>query len=331
MKCLVTGATGFLGTNLVHELIKEGWEVKAFGLHGSNVTYIEKLPITIIYGDVTVPNDVDKAVEGCDVVFHVAGDTSFWNKNFERQRRINVDGPSIVANACIRHHVKRLVHTSTVDALGYNPHGLADEKWTEYNYGNTGYNYADTKREGEKRVKGYLNKGLEVVVIYPGSMIGPYDFTLQYGRLFFELRDGKVPGCPPGGVSFGHVAEVARAHINAATKGVSGEGYICAGENISYKALFDIIAAKFRKKAPGFIMSGWMFVAYGYLMQTLAAFTGKAPEMDPGNARYMSVNAYYNSSKAVKELDYKLVPVTEMVDDAYTWYAENGYFDKAKE
>ena len=224
MNCLVTGATGFLGTNLVHELVKTGWNVKAFGLPGSNVKYIEELPITIIYGDVTDKTDVEKAVAGCDVVFHVAGDTSFWKKNFERQRMINVDGPSIVAEACLKYKVKRLIHTSTVDALGYNPNGLADENWPIYNYANTAYNYADTKREGEKRVMAYNNKGLEVVVIYPGSMIGAYDFTLQYGRLFFELRDGKVPGCPAGGVSFGHVAEVAKAHINAAIKGIPGEG-----------------------------------------------------------------------------------------------------------
>ena len=330
MKCLVTGATGFLGTNLVHELVKIGWEVKAFGLPGSNVKYIETLPVSIIYGDVTDINDVDKAVAGCDVVFHVAGDTSFWKKNFDRQRRINVDGTSIVAEACLKHKVKRLIHTSTVDALGYNPGGIADEKWAKYNYGNTGYNYADTKRIGEKLVKSYNDKGLEVVIVYPGSMIGPYDFTLQYGRLFFDLRDGKVPGCPKGGVSFGHVTEVAKAHITAANKGIPGEGYICAGENITYKALFDIIADKFGKKAPGFIMSRWMLVTYGYLMQTLAGFTGKAPDIDPGNARYMSVNAFYNSSKAIKELDYKLVTVTQMVDDAYDWYKQNGYFDTAK-
>lgn len=327
MKCLVTGATGFLGTNLVHELVKLGWDVRAFGLHGSNVEYIKSLPIEIIYGDVTNSTDVDNAVAGCEIVFNVAGDTSFWKKNFERQRNINVDGPSIVAEACIKHKVKRLIHTSTVDALGYNPLGLADEKWTDYNYLNTAYNYADTKREGEKRVLEYNNKGLEVIVIYPGSMIGPYDFTLQYGRLFFDLRDGKVPGCPAGGVSFGHVAEVAKAHINAAIDGIAGECYICAGENITYKNLFDIIANKFLKKAPKFIMKSWMLVTYGYLMQTISAFTGKAPEIDPGNARYMSINAFYDSSKAVNKLNYVIVPVTQMIDDAYDWYMQNGYFD----
>ncbi|MFA6581533.1 MAG: NAD-dependent epimerase/dehydratase family protein [Paludibacter sp.] len=325
MKCLVTGASGFLGTNLVHELVKNGWDVRTIVRPGSNTKYIESLSIEIIYGDITNQPDLDKVCAGCDVVFHVAGDTSFWKRNFKKQRFINVEVPSMIAEACIKNKVKRLVHTSTVDIFGCNPAGVADEKWTDYNFANTGYNYSDTKREGEKRVLAYNNKGLEVVVVYPGSMMGPYDFTLQYGRLFFELRDGKVPGCPAGGASFGHVTEVAKAHITAAIKGIPGEGYICAGENISYKELFDLIAAKFNKKAPGIIMKRWMLVTYGQILQFISSFTGKAPEIDPGNARYMSVNAWYDSSKAIKELDYKLVPVQQMINDAYIWYKENGF------
>lgn len=329
MKCLVTGASGFLGTNLVHELVKNGWNVRVIVRPNSTIKYIESLPIEIMLGDITNNADVDAAVAGCDIVFNVAGDTSFWKKKFEIQRKINVETPSIIAGACLKHKVKRLIHTSTVDVLGCNPDGVANEQWTDYNFANSGYNYADTKREGEKQVLEFNKKGLEVVIVYPGSMMGPYDFTLQYGRLFFELRDGKVPGCPIGGASFGHVTEVAKAHIVAATKGVPGEGYICAGENISYKMLFDLIAAKFGKKAPSLILKRWMMVTYGFIMQTMSGFTGKAPEMDPGNARYMSINAWYDSSKAIKELDYKLVSVQQMIDDAYDWYKQNEYFDKA--
>ena len=330
MKCLVTGATGFLGTNLVHELVKNGWEVKAIVRLNSNTDHIKSLPIKIIYGDITNPADVDNAVKGVEYVFNVAGDTSFWKKRFEIQRIVNVEAPSIIAEACLKHGVKRLIHTSTVDVFGCNPAGVANENWTDYNFANTGYNYSDTKREGEKRVMEYNKKGLEVVVIYPGSMIGPFDFTLQYGRLFFDLCDGNVPGCPAGGASFCHVTDVAKAEITAATKGVPGEGYICAGENISYKALFDIIAAKFNKKAPSMIMKKWMMVTYGYVMQTLAEFTGKAPDMDPGNARYVSINAWYDSYKALKALNYTITPTTKSVDDAYNWYKENGYFETKK-
>ncbi len=323
--CLVTGATGFLGANLVHELAGAGWHVRAFGLPGSNIDYIKDLSIDIVSGDITVADDISAAVEGCEVVFHVAGDTSWWKKRFAGQRAVNVDGTVNVAEACLRHDVKRLVHTSTIDILGYNPDGLADETWRPYNYGGTGYNYADTKREGELRLREYMDRGLEAVIIYPGSMIGPYDFTLQYGRLFFDLRDGKVPGCPAGGVSFGHVTEVARAQMAAAVKGRAGEGYVCAGLNLTYRALFGAIAAYFGKKAPRLTIPRKALVAYGYLMQTVSYLTNRPPEIDPGMARYMSVNAFFDSAKAVRELDYVVPPLQKMLDDAYDWYCDNGF------
>ncbi|MEM7800176.1 MAG: NAD-dependent epimerase/dehydratase family protein, partial [Chloroflexota bacterium] len=91
-KCLVTGATGFVGTNLVHELVKTGWDVRASGMHGSVTKYIADLPIEIVLADITKSEEVDGIVEGCDVVFHVAGDTSFWRRHRERQAKINIDG-----------------------------------------------------------------------------------------------------------------------------------------------------------------------------------------------------------------------------------------------
>lgn len=325
MRCLVTGATGFLGTNLVHELVGQGWEVRAFGLPGSETRFVKELPVEIMLGDVTVPEEVDRAAAGVEVVFHVAGDTSFWKRNFARQRRINCEGPVNVARACLKHGVRRLVHTSTVDALGYNPDGLADETWPTYNYANTGYNYGDTKREGEERVRAFNSPELEVVVIYPGSMMGPFDYTLQFGRLFFELRDGKVPGVPQGGAPFAHVREVARAHVAAAVKGRPGEGYICGGLNITYRELFTAIAAKFGKQAPGIDIPRWGFVLYGYVMELISEFTNQPPEMNPGQARYMTVYPYYDSAKAMRELDFQIVPLAQIIDDAYDWYRDNGF------
>jgi len=325
MKCTVIGATGFLGTNLVHELVKEGYEVSAFGLPGSNIKYIEKLPVEITFGDVTNVSDVEKAVTGAEIVFNVAGDTSFWKKLFERQRRINIEGPSNVAKACLEKGVRRMIHTSTVDVLGFNPQGLADENWDKYNYANTGYNYADTKREGEKIVRDYAGKGLDAVIINPGSMIGPYDFTLQFGRLFADLRDGKVPGFLPGGAPWAHVAEVAKAHIAAAEKGRKGERYICGGVNETYKTVFSVIAAKMGAKPPAFTMTRGMTVAYGYLMELISDFTNKPPDLNPGQARYMSVFPKYDSSKAEGELGFKCLSVSRMIDDAFDWYKTNGF------
>ncbi len=149
MKVLITGAAGFLGTNIVHVCLDRGWTVRAFTLEGSPVDYIRRSGVDILFGDVADAAAVRNAMDGVDAVIHTAGDTSFWKKQFARQRKTNVDGVRTVFQSALALNVKRIVHTSTVDAFGYNPDGLADENWPVYNYAGWGYNYADTKREGQ--------------------------------------------------------------------------------------------------------------------------------------------------------------------------------------
>jgi dihydroflavonol-4-reductase len=328
--CLVTGATGFLGSNLVHELVKQGWDVRASGMHGSETKYINDLPIEIVFADITIAEEVDAIVESCDYVFHVAADTSFWKRNFTRQKTINVDGTINVADACIKHSVKRLIHTSTLDVLGYNPTGgTYDEMSGHYNFNNMGYNYGDTKLEAEIQLRGYYNANkLDLVVIYPGFMIGPFDYTLQLGRVFFDLAERKLPACPPGGSSFCHVREVARAQIKAAERGRSGEGYLCAGipsTNISYADMFGRMALSIGAKPPRLTTPKSVFVAYAQVCEWLAELTNKAPDINPGQARYMSCPQYAVSYKAQHELDYQVPSVEECIEDALAWYRANGF------
>ena len=327
---LVTGATGFLGCNIVHELVKDGWSVRASGMHGDEAKFIDRLPIDVVHADITKPEEVDAIVDGCTYVLHVAGDTSFWSKRFDLQRRINIQGTLNVARACIKHGVKRMVHTSTGDVLGYNETGgSVDERSGRYNFHGMGYNYGDSKLEAELQLRGLADfHGLDVVFIYPGFMVGPFDHTLQLGRVFFELKQGKVPGFPPGGGSFCHVREVARAHIKALERGASGEAYLCAGipeTNLSYSEMFSRMARAVGAKPPRFTIPRPLFVAYGYVCEFVSRFTNKPPDMNPGQARYMSCPQYYLSYKAMRVLDYEIPELDECIDDALLWYRENGF------
>lgn len=327
-RCLVTGAGGFLGTNLVRELVKNNYKVRVLKRPSSNFKYIEDLDVEYAEGDITNLDSLLEATRGVDYVFNVAGDTAFWKRRNRRQRQTNVDGAVNVAEACLRNKVKRLVHTGTMDAIGYNPDGVADESWESYNIAGTGNHYVDTKREGEQRVLEYVDKGLDVVVVLPGSLVGPYDFTLQFGRVFFDLRDGKIPFFPTGGVSFGHVGECARGHVAAAEKGKKGERYILGGVNATYRELFTLMGGKIGAKVPKMDAPEWVFVLYGWLMENLSYITNQPPDMNPGMARFMSIKAYYDSGKAIKELGYKVPTLQAMVDDAYDWYQKEGFFEK---
>ena len=347
----VSGATGFLGANVVQSLLSTAAadlklrEIVLFGLPGSNVDYLPPpgptaagVNIVHAFGDCTVAADVEAAVKGCDVVWHIAGDTSFWRRHYARQHRVNVGGAECVARACVKHRVKRLVHTSTIDTIGSDPSGgVVDEAWPEDKFNYPWYNYATTKREGERRVLAYNGAGvagpdgLEVVVLNPGSMIGPYDFTLQYGRLFFDLRDGEVPGSPSGGSSWAHVADVADAHVSAALRGRPGERYIVGGENLSYKDLFGKIATKMGgKAAPRLVLPCIILWLYGYIMEIVSWFTSKPPDMNPEQARYMSCFPRASSEKARKELGYESRSLETQIDDAYDWYKANGFMTKEK-
>lgn len=325
-KCLVTGATGFLGTNLVHELVRQGWDVRASGR--SDNQYLDGLNIEFAHGDITNKADVDRIVAGCDIVFHVAADTSFWNRQYKKQWQINVEGSTNIAEACIKHGVKRLVHTSTIDVLGYNPNGGSfDEISGQYNFDNMDYNYGDSKHEADLRLQSYKSQ-LDIVTIYPGFMIGPFDFTLQIGRVFFDLAKGTMPGSPNGGGSFCHVTEVAKAHIAAAIKGKSGEGYLCAGmphSNMPFHEMFSLMAEAIDAKPPAMRIPRWALIAYGYGCELVSRFSNQAPEMNPGQARYLSCHQYGVSTKAINELNYQVPEVESCINDALAWYRDQGY------
>jgi nucleoside-diphosphate-sugar epimerase len=324
-RCLVTGGTGLLGLNLVRQLAGEGWAVSVLSRGEANRRWLSDLPVTFFAGDVGLAEGLDAAMAGQEVVFHVAGDTGFWKRRYPQQWRTNVDGTVHVIEAARRAGVRRVVHTSTVDALGFDPAGIADESWAEFNLGRFGYHYAISKREAEKRALAFDGDGIEVVVIQPASMIGPYDVTLQFGRLFAELRDGKVAAIPGGGACFNDVRAVAEAHVAAADRGRAGQRYICAGEMVSYRRLFEAIASRMAVRAPRLTAPRGVLIAYGWLAEAVAAVTGKPPEINPGMAYYMSCKPAYSSDKAVAELGYRIVPFEQAVDDAHRFLMENGF------
>ncbi len=189
-----------------------------------------------------------------------------------------------------------------------------------------GYNYGETKLEGERRLRQYeAERDLDVVFIYPGFMCGPFDFTMQLGSVFFLLKDRKLPGAPPGGSSFCHVVDVARAHVDAVTKGRRGEAYICAGHNMPTREFFDLMADAIDAPRVKRTLPEWALVLYGALAETWSLVTNRHPDINPGQARYMSKFQYMDSSKAVRELGYRISDVSTMIQDALQWYRSEGH------
>ncbi|MGW4350507.1 NAD-dependent epimerase/dehydratase family protein [Nocardia sp. NPDC004582] len=324
MKCLVTGATGFVGANLVRELLAAGHEVTASGMPGSETRWLEQLPITVRLADLTAAGAARQLVDGHDWVFHVAGDTSTWSGLAERRRLVNAVVPARLADAALETGVKRFLHTSTTDVLGYFRDGApVDEFGGEHLFTGIGYHYADTKLAGELAVRQRVDRGLDAVIVYPGFMIGPYDYTLQIGRVIRALQQGRRYPSPPGSTSWCDVRAVARGMISALDDGRTGSGYILAGPNLSYHEVFTRMAELAgAAKRPLPIPRPLMRVA-GALGEATALVTGKAPDLDPGLARYLSLPQATSSARAIAELGYHPGDLDTAILDAAHWYEEH--------
>ncbi|MFC9897106.1 NAD-dependent epimerase/dehydratase family protein [Nocardia sp. NPDC127579] len=324
MRCLVTGATGFVGANLVRELLDAGHEVTASGMPGSPTRWLEQLPISIRLADLTAPGAARDLVDGHEWVFHVAGDTSTWSGLAEQRRLVNAVVPALLADAALETGVTRFLHTSTTDVLGYFRDGRpVDENGGDHLFTGIGYHYADTKLAGELAVRHRVERGLDAVVVYPGFMIGPYDYTLQIGRVIRALQEGRRYPCPPGTTSWCDVRAVARGMIAALERGATGGSYILAGPNRSYQDVFSRMAELVGAAKRPLAVPRPLLGVVGALSDLGALVTRSAPELDSGLARYLSLPQATSSARAIAELGYHPGDIDTAILDAAWWYEKH--------
>jgi nucleoside-diphosphate-sugar epimerase len=317
----VTGGTGFVGLNLVALLKEQGWRVIAIHRKSSNTKYLSALgPELRECGIDDTARLVETMPEGVDTVFHVAGDISWWRGHDARLVRTNVDGTRHVVEAALARKAKRLVHTSSVAAFGLG-HDVVSER-TPSSAAASPLAYVRTKWLGEEEVKKAIAKGLDAVILNPGNIVGPFD-TTSWARLFQMLKRGKLPGVPPGSGSYVHAREVARAHIEAATKGATGEQWLLGGADATYAELVSIMAELMGVKAPRAIPA-WILRTMGIVNDGVSRVTRKEPDITAGNATLVCSRWSIDSAKAERDLGLARVPLRTMVEDSYKWLAAEG-------
>jgi len=318
----VTGGTGFVGLNMVKELMIRGWDVTALHRRGSELKLLKRFQPKLAAGDLSDPNSLLAAIPpDTDTIFHVAGNTNMWRGGNAQQTKDNVDGTRNVVDAALAKGVRRLVVTSSISAYGTVDGEINEE--TPSRAANSSVNYQKTKWQAQELARAAVSKGLEVVVMQPGAIMGPYDIG-TWSRLFVMVRDGKLPGVPPSRLTFTHVREVVSAHIAAADKGQNGGDYLLGGENKTMMELVREISALVGKPAPEKETSILLLRSIAVAGDLASRFTGKAPPITPEMASLMSRHVSTASLKAQRDLGYRVLPLKQMVKDCYDWMAAEG-------
>src|ERR1700722_13870863 len=318
----VTGGTGFVGLNLVKELMIGGWDVTALHRPSSDIKLLKGFRSKPAAGARTESSSLMAAIPaGTDTIFHVAGNTNMWRGGNAQQTRDNVDGTRHVVDAALAKGVRRLVVTSSISAYGMVS-GEIDEQ-TPSLAANSRVNYQSSKWQAQEIARAALSKGLEVVIMQPGAIMDPYDIG-TWSRLFVMVRDDKLPGVPASMLTFAHVREVVAAHIAAADKGQNGGAYLLGGENKSMLDLVREIAVLVGKPAPTKVMSTAMLRLAAGAGGLASRFTGEQPPITPEMVETISKSVSTKSAKAQRELGYRIVPLKDMVKDCYDWMVSEG-------
>ena len=238
--CLVTGANGFLGMNLVEQLTGENWRVTALCQPGTELQYLRHFPVAVIECDIRDIASVVSAIpRKVDVVFHTAAVTSLWSRQRAVQREVNVTGTHNVVDACLQREVRKLVHTSTWNTYGLGHAAISEA--TQQSGGLSAISYVQTKYLAEEEVRRGVEQGLDAVIINPCHIMGRYD-THNWGRMFKMVAQGRLPGIPPVRGSFCHAEAVALAQLAAVDRGRQGQNYLLPGVEASFAEIIAIIA-----------------------------------------------------------------------------------------
>ncbi|MBI5474031.1 MAG: NAD-dependent epimerase/dehydratase family protein, partial [Ignavibacteriae bacterium] len=212
---LVTGGTGFVGSNLADALLLRGCNVRILRRENSDLRALAGIDLEHCIGDVRDADSIKRALDGCDTVFHAAALVTFEKSQAETQRQVIVDGTRNLVAACREKNVETLVYTSSIAALGYAPNGEVATEETPFNWPRTmGYKYS--KFLAEEEILAGVREGLRAVIVNPSVIIGERDIHFHGGDLIRRVKKWQVPAYVEGGMNVVYVGDVVQGHIAAA-------------------------------------------------------------------------------------------------------------------
>lgn len=322
MNVLVTGSTGFVGSNLCRELLARGHAVRAFHRSSSKLRLLDGLDVEHAVGDLTQPETLEAAVQGIEAVFHAAA----WMGGSEqggKQYAVTVEGTRNLLQAARSAGVRRVVHTSSVAALGVptdstETPALIDERHT-WNYRPDFYPYGYAKYLAEQEVQKAVAQGQDVVIVNPTLVFGPGDIYRQSESIIVQVAEHRVSVAIAGGINCVHIDDVIRGHLAALECGRTGERYILGGENLTHMQLLRMIAEVTGVGAPNLVLPTRLVRSLAPPVQLLQAFIHLP--IASNLLRLAGYYFFYDGSKTEQELGLREhIPVREAISAAWAWF-----------
>ena len=332
MNCFVTGASGFIGANLVHELNARGHRVKALLRPSADLRGLQGAEYDRVDGDVSDRAALERALRGCEWCFHVAASYHLWLRDYAPMYAANVEGTRNVIEAATAAGCSRIVYTSTVGCIGLprESHGVVTptDESTPVSEAQMSNHYKLSKWKAEVIARELAAKGAPVIIVNPSAPVGPRDVKpTPTGQVIVDFLNRAMPAYLDTGLNWVHVRDVATGHILAAEKGRVGERYILGHQqgNWTMKEALDLLGEMTGVPAPSWRVPYWVALSAARVNEVFANLTGKPPKAPVAGVRMAKYKMFFNPAKAVRELGLPQTPPRMALADAVEWFRKNGY------
>lgn len=322
---VVTGGTGFLGAYIIKELLEKGYQVRAIRRSADMPKYISSSlleKVEWVHADILDVISLREAFEGATSVVHAAAMVSFHPRQRQQMYQVNIEGTANVVNMAIDAEVKKLIHISSVAALGRTEKAsVVDEekKWVE-SRNNT--HYAISKYQAEFEVWRGMAEGLESVILNPATILGYGDWNNGSCAIFKNIYNSS-PWYSTGINGFVDVEDVARAVSGMLEADISGERFIVNGDNLTFQSLFNSIADNFGKKRPHLEATPFLS-ELAWRIEKIKSITGKKVLLTKETARIANSHTRFDNKKILEALPgFRFTPLEESLKKACNLYLQN--------
>ena len=327
MKTLITGANGFIGSAVLRFLIANGHEVRALVRPDSDRRNFDGLDLEVIEGDLRDSHSLERAVTGCNTLFHLAADYRLWLPEPATMYATNVDGTRDLIIAATKAGIDKIVYTSSVATLGINKDGTPSDETTPVTHEDMIGHYKRSKYLAEQEVHKLVKEmASPVVIVNPSTPVGARDIKpTPTGRIVLDTIRKRMPAYVETGLNIVHVDDVANGHLLALEKGNIGERYILGGDNMSLAEILEYICINQGMKPPTIRLPHNLVLPIAWIMESIASITHKEPRATVESVKMSKKVMFFSSDKAKDKLGYQSRPGIEGLEDAIRWFNAENY------